>query len=408
MSKVSAAIRPHHGWPTRGRVAVSTGSMEREGHYAAAGNPGVEDSRVPSVRFTLRQLEYFLARGGRGQRHRGGAGHPGRSVLGVRGDRAARGRAGGAAPHPPPRSGHLAHGGGPAVPRAGAALLRHADELERFASELTGELSGTLHLGCLVTVAPLMMPRLGKGFRERHPAVALEMVEAGQQELVSACAQVAWASPHLRPGARRRSGVRRAGPAAALAVFAADHPLAGAESVTVAQLAAEPLVLLDLPHSRDYFRALFWPPGWRPRWARSVHPDVIRTMVANGFGYSIFNARAGTAVALDGMPLANVRSPASPADDPRARAAGQRAADATRRRLRAALPRRDRLRRGAGRGAAGGLIAPARGSRRRGAGGPVCEVAPLSWMWSARYLASCQTPQMKLEPRRDCHGSPRK
>jgi DNA-binding transcriptional LysR family regulator len=39
---------------------------------------------------------------------------------------------------------------------------------------------------------------------------------------------------------------------------------------------------------------------------RSVHPDVIRTMVANGFGYSIFNARAGATVALDGMPLANV------------------------------------------------------------------------------------------------------
>src|ERR1700759_2486592 len=65
------------------------------------------------------------------------------------------------------------------------ALLRDADELERFASDLTAELSGTLHLGCLVTVAPLMMPRLGKGFRERHPAVALEMVEAGQHELVT-------------------------------------------------------------------------------------------------------------------------------------------------------------------------------------------------------------------------------
>ena len=29
-------------------------------------------------------------------------------------------------------------------------------------------------------------------------------------------------------------------------------------------------------------------------------------------------------------------------------------------------------------------------------------------MWSARNLASCQTPQMKEDPRRDCHGNPRK
>jgi DNA-binding transcriptional LysR family regulator len=91
------------------------------------------------------------------------------------------------------------------------------------------------------------------------------------------------------------------------AVFAADHPLAGAESVTLGQLAAEPLVLLDLPHSREYFRGLFSAAGVEPEVGhRSVHPDVIRTMVANGFGYTIFNARAGTAVALDGMPLANV------------------------------------------------------------------------------------------------------
>jgi DNA-binding transcriptional LysR family regulator len=83
--------------------------------------------------------------------------------------------------------------------------------------------------------------------------------------------------------------------------------LAGAEFVTLDQLADEPLVLLDLPHSREYFRGLFSAGGVRPTVGhRSVHPEVIRTMVANGFGYSIFNARTGTAAALDGMPLANV------------------------------------------------------------------------------------------------------
>src|SRR6201999_3549623 len=91
------------------------------------------------------------------------------------------------------------------------------------------------------------------------------------------------------------------------AVFAADHPLASAESVSMDELAAEPLVLLDLVHSREYFRGLFSAAGVEPTVAhRSVHPEVVRTMVANGFGYTIFNARAGTGVALDGMPFANV------------------------------------------------------------------------------------------------------
>jgi DNA-binding transcriptional LysR family regulator len=197
---------------------------------------------VASVRFTLRQLEYFLAAADAGSITEAAQNIPVaqssvsaaiaqlEAALGVQ--LLIRHHAQGISPTAEGRQ---------YLERA-RALLRNADELERFAAGLTAELSGTLHLGCLVT-----------------------------------------------------------------AVFAADHPLAGAESVTLAQLAAEPLVLLDLPHSREYFRGLFSAAGMEPEVGhRSVHPDVIRTMVANGFGYTIFNARAGTAVALDGMPLANV------------------------------------------------------------------------------------------------------
>jgi DNA-binding transcriptional LysR family regulator len=65
------------------------------------------------------------------------------------------------------------------------ALLREADELERFASELTEDLSGPLDLGCLVTIAPLVTPRLCQDFTARHPAVTIELVEAGQDELLA-------------------------------------------------------------------------------------------------------------------------------------------------------------------------------------------------------------------------------
>ncbi|WP_196809298.1 LysR substrate-binding domain-containing protein [Conexibacter woesei] len=185
------------------------------------------------------------------------------------------------------------------------ALLRDADELERFASELTAELSGTLHLGCLVTLAPLVTPRLGQSFREQHPEVSVDLVEAGQDDLVAG----------LRSGKLSvaltydlaLTGDLTFAPLASLpprACFAAGHPLAAQETVTMEQLAAEPLVLLDLPHSRDYFRALFAAAGVEPAVAhRSVHPEVIRTMVANDFGYTIINARPRVDVALDGRPL---------------------------------------------------------------------------------------------------------
>jgi DNA-binding transcriptional LysR family regulator len=185
------------------------------------------------------------------------------------------------------------------------SLLREADELERFASELTSELSGTLHLGCLVTLAPLIAPRLGKGFREQHDGVALEMVEAGQDDLMAGL-HSGRLSVAVTYDLELSDGIAFS-PLATLspyALFPAGHPLAAKPSVTLAELADEPLVLLDLPLSRDYFRGLFAAAGIDPTVAhRSVHPEVIRTMVANDFGYSILNARPNIAVALDGRPL---------------------------------------------------------------------------------------------------------
>jgi DNA-binding transcriptional LysR family regulator len=185
------------------------------------------------------------------------------------------------------------------------ALLREADGLERFASDLAAELGGTLNLGCLVPLAPLVAPHLAKGFCDRHAAVTMEMMESGQDELVAAL-RSGQLSVALTYDLDLDDGIAFA-PLATLpplAIFAADHPLAANPIVTLQELAADRLVLLDLPLSRDYFRALFSAAGVAPTVShRSVHPEVIRTMVANNFGYSIVNARPNISFALDGRPI---------------------------------------------------------------------------------------------------------
>ncbi len=185
------------------------------------------------------------------------------------------------------------------------SLLREADELERFASELTAELSGTLNLGCLVTLAPLIAPHLGKGFRDRHAAVVLEMVEAGQDEIMAGL-RSGKLSVALTYDLELTTDITFT-PLATLppfAVLSAEHPLAGKAVLTLDELAKEPLVLLDLSMSRDYFTGLFRAIGAEPSIAhRSMHPEVIRTMVANDFGYTIVNIRPTVSMALDGRPL---------------------------------------------------------------------------------------------------------
>lgn len=88
-------------------------------------------------------------------------------------------------------------------------------------------------------------------------------------------------------------------------MVSADHPLAHQGSVSLEQMHDEPLVLLDLPMSRDYFLSMFYNKGLRPKIAdRTPHTSVVRSLVANGAGYSLINARTRTDMAPDGRKLA--------------------------------------------------------------------------------------------------------
>ncbi|HVI38649.1 MAG TPA: LysR substrate-binding domain-containing protein, partial [Gaiellales bacterium] len=91
------------------------------------------------------------------------------------------------------------------------------------------------------------------------------------------------------------------------ALLAAGHRLALRKSIALPELAHEPHILLDLPLSREYFMQLFGDAGLQPNVGmRSEHPDTIRTLVANGFGYAIVNALPRTGTALDGSPVVAV------------------------------------------------------------------------------------------------------
>ena len=91
-------------------------------------------------------------------------------------------------------------------------------------------------------------------------------------------------------------------------MVAADHPLAGQDAVHLEALCDEAFILLDLPMSRDYFLAMFYNLGLRPKVSdRTSDTSVVRSLVANGAGYSLITARTRTDVAPDGQKLAYLR-----------------------------------------------------------------------------------------------------
>ena len=184
-------------------------------------------------------------------------------------------------------------------------MLAAAGRLDERSAALRGDVSGELPVGCLVTLAPAVAPAICRAFEGRWPRAAVTLVPAHQAELLS----------RLRDGTIALAITYDLGLNAAVefdplaaappyALVAAAHPLAGARTAGLAELAAGPFVLLDLPLSRDYFLELFRTAGVEPAVARSVaDPELVRSLVAWGYGYTLANARPAPTRAVDGTPL---------------------------------------------------------------------------------------------------------
>jgi DNA-binding transcriptional LysR family regulator len=74
------------------------------------------------------------------------------------------------------------------------------------------------------------------------------------------------------------------------AVLHADHRLARRATLSLFDLVDESLILLDLPKSRDYFLSIYGDLGLTPKIAhRTTSFEMLRSLVANGLGYSLLN-----------------------------------------------------------------------------------------------------------------------
>lgn len=185
--------------------------------------------------------------------------------------------------------------------------LRACDDLGDLARDIAGGIAGPLRVGAFRTLSALILPELVAGFGRANPRVALTMVEDDEAELVH----------RLRRGeidlalSYAQSADDTAFESLALLptylVLAADHALADRARLSLSDLAREPFILLDMPVSRDYFRALFDLAGLpMTPVARSDQPETIRSMVGSGLGYSLMTARPASRIAANGRPLAYV------------------------------------------------------------------------------------------------------
>jgi flavin reductase (DIM6/NTAB) family NADH-FMN oxidoreductase RutF len=163
----------------------------------------------------------------------------------------------------------------------------------------------SLSLGCYQVFAPYVVPALVGRLTKLHPDISLTLLEADQEHLIASL---------------RRNDMEVAllydfdlgadlevTPLAALKPYVLlpdGHPLGAGASVALEQLVQEPLVLLDLEPSREYFLSLFREVGLEPLIGyRTKSLEMLRGFVGHGLGYSILATKPANNMSYDGRAL---------------------------------------------------------------------------------------------------------
>ena len=181
-------------------------------------------------------------------------------------------------------------------------LLASLEEALESARGLVNEVAGTVTLACFVTLVPFFIPGLLSHLGALHPNLRVDVIETDSDGMMSALhAGRAQLGLDYAFSVGQAVQAEQVGAAKPYALVSERHRLARSKSVSLERLRREPMILLDLPVSRDYFLGMFRATGDEPdiRY-RSGNYETVRSLVAQGQGFSILNQLPASPVTYSG------------------------------------------------------------------------------------------------------------
>src|ERR1700733_4970981 len=149
------------------------------------------------------------------------------------------------------------------------SLLAEAAELAYLVRGTGTELVGPLVVGCFVTLAPTVLPKLLTAFEEQHPQVTVDFIEGPQDQLREA----------LLSGEIDAAVLYDMGP-------------------------LEELDRIVLYEARGYAMACFRARGLVPNIRHRTHAyELTRSIVARGLAYAILVQRPANKLSYEGLPI---------------------------------------------------------------------------------------------------------
>lgn len=210
--------------------------------------------------------------------------------------------------------------------QANASGLSVAQKFERLledyrsiiaeGADLKKTLSGELRIGYYAPIAPAFLPKILASFVPNNRDVSLHLEEcdndSAQAGLLSGKYDaILFVSEDVQPAVMYDVLIE----APSYCLMAKSHRLAGQDSISMAQIADEPLVILNRPVAASYYREILEAQERSPvitAYANST--EMVRSLVGAGHGCAILNmlpltmtSYAGDAVI--GLPISDTLPP---------------------------------------------------------------------------------------------------
>ncbi|QYX56233.1 LysR family transcriptional regulator [Roseovarius sp. SCSIO 43702] len=165
-----------------------------------------------------------------------------------------------------------------------------------------------MDLGVFSTLGPRYAPSLVRQFEEAHPGAQIRLhegdIEALANWLEGGQIDVALTYDFGLPSTWEVLPLADVRP---YGLVPAGHRLEGRSEVGLAELLEDPLILMNLPHSRGYFLTLAQMQGVTPQVAHETGSvEMLRSMVANGMGVGLLATDIPHGTAYDGRAIIRV------------------------------------------------------------------------------------------------------
>ena len=198
---------------------------------------------------------------------------------------------------------HVAGGGAPLIYANRAYGVPRRFHQRRTARSGAAKLA--LTIGCLQIFAPFVVPALIARLTKLHPGIALTLLESDQEHLIASLRRNDVEVVLLYDfGLSSDLSITPLAELSPYVLLPEGHPLSLVSSVALEDLVQEPMALLDLEPSREYFLSLFRDRGLEPNIGfRTKSLEMVRGFVGHGLGYSILATKPANNMTYDGRAL---------------------------------------------------------------------------------------------------------